>query len=65
MVEGQDKKFNNEAREIVSDLENFMKDDIRGRLEDQFGSDWGRDGIPSKLRRDIAHRAVEKNSDLP
>jgi DNA sulfur modification protein DndB len=64
-LKAQDKQSNNLAREIVSDIEGFFKKDIRERLEDEYGSDWDRHGIPTKIRRDIAHRATEKNLDLP
>jgi DNA sulfur modification protein DndB len=64
-LKAQDKEFNNEAREIVSGVEDFFKEDIKERLEDEYGSDWERLGFPSKLRREIALRATEKNLDLP
>lgn len=64
-LKAQDKQFNNQAREIVSDIEEFFKKDIRERLEDEYGSDWDRNGIPTKVRRDITLRAAEKNLDLP
>ena len=43
-LKAQDKKFSNEAREIVGDVEEFLKEDIRQRLEDEHGSDWERSG---------------------
>lgn len=64
-LKAQDKQFNNEAREIVGELEDFLKKDIRVRLEDEHGSEWERLGIASKVRRDIAVRAAAKNADLP
>ncbi len=63
-LKAQDKQFNNEAREIVGELEDLKKD-IRVRLEDEHGSEWERLGIASKVRRDIAVRAAAKNADLP
>jgi DNA sulfur modification protein DndB len=63
-LKAQDKKFNSEAREIVGEIEEFFKTDIRERLEDEYGSDWERLGIPKKVRGEIAHRATEKNLDL-
>lgn len=64
-LKAQDKQFNNQAREIVSDIESFFKEDIKKRLEDEYGSEWERLGIPKKVRSDIAHRATEMNLDLP
>lgn len=64
-LKAQDTQFNNEAREIVTALEEFFKADIRQRLEDEYGADWERLGLPSGLRRDIALRATELNLTLP
>jgi DNA sulfur modification protein DndB len=63
-VKAQDKQFTNEAREIVSDLEAFFKKDIRERLEDEYGNDWERKGIPRAVRKTSGERANEKNLDL-
>jgi DNA sulfur modification protein DndB len=64
-LKAQDKQFTSEAREIVSDIEDLFKKDIKERLEDEHGSEWERLGIPKKVRSDSAHRATEKNLDLP
>jgi DNA sulfur modification protein DndB len=60
----QDKQYTNQAREIVGDLEAFFKKDIRERLEDEYGKDWERLGVPRKIRKESAERAIEKNLDL-
>ncbi len=64
-LKAQDKEFNAEARDIVSEIEEFLKSGIRSRLEDEHGSDWERLGIPKKVRAEIAHRATDKNLELP
>lgn len=64
-LKAQDRQFSTEARQIVSDIEDFFKTDIKERLEDEYGSDWHRDGVPRKVRLDTAQRAAEKNVDLP
>jgi DNA sulfur modification protein DndB len=61
----QDKQSNNMAREIVSDIEGLFKTDIRERLEDEYGSDWERRGVPAKLRKELRIRAIDKNLNLP
>lgn len=63
-IKAQDKQFTNEAREIVSDLEAFFNEDIKKRLEDEFGPDWEQSGVPRAVRKASAERAVEKNLDL-
>jgi DNA sulfur modification protein DndB len=64
-LKAQDTQFTNEARAIVSSIEELFKSDIKERLEDEYGSDWERLGVPTKVRRDIAHRATEHNLELP
>lgn len=64
-LKAQDRENNNQAREIVDDIERFLKEDVKSRLEDEYGSDWQRLGIPKKVRSDTAHRATEANLDLP
>jgi DNA sulfur modification protein DndB len=64
-LKSQDKQSNNQAREIVSDIEGLFKTDIRERLEDEHGSEWERRGVPAKLRKELHIRAVDKNLDLP
>jgi DNA sulfur modification protein DndB len=64
-LKAQDKQFNNNAREIVGDIEDLFKEDIKQRLEDEYGSDWERRGVPAKVRKEIHLRAAEKNLDLP
>jgi len=63
-IKAQDRQFTNEAREIVSDLEAFFNADIRQRLENEYGSDWERNGIPRKIRKESGERANDKNLDL-
>jgi DNA sulfur modification protein DndB len=60
----QDKRFVSEGIAIVTDLEAFLKHDVRQRLQDEFHSDWEKHGIPRSLRKESAERAVEKNLDL-
>jgi DNA sulfur modification protein DndB len=62
-LKAQDKQFTNEARAIVSDLEAFFKADIRQRLEDEYGSDWERLGVPRNVRKGSGDRATNHNLD--
>ena len=62
-IKAQDKQFTNDAREIVGDLEAFFKEDIRERLEDEYGSDWERKGVSRAVRKASGERANEKNLD--
>lgn len=60
----QDKKFNTEAFEIIRDIEQFLKSDIRKKLEDTLGVDWFKKGVPFKVYREASSLAIDKNRDL-
>ncbi len=63
-LKAQDKKFLGEAAEIVRDLEEYLKEDIKIRLQDEFGSEWQKKGLPRKLYLERGKNAFEKNADL-
>jgi DNA sulfur modification protein DndB len=63
-IRAQDEQFTKESFGIVSALEAFFKEDIRQRLEDEFGSDWEREGVPRKVRKKTADAATDRNLDL-
>lgn len=57
----QDKKNNEEAYKIIRDVEQFLKKDVRERLEDRFGANWYKDGVPKKAYLEAVNLATEKN----
>ncbi len=59
----QQRQFNAESWEMIRDLEEFLKQDIRHRLEDRFKARWEKDGIPLKVRQEATQLALEKNQD--
>jgi DNA sulfur modification protein DndB len=63
-LQSEEKQFNDESREMIAALAQFMKDDIRRRLENEYGSTWYEDGVPRKIRVEAGKLAVEKNADL-
>lgn len=63
-LSNEEKQFNSEAREMVSELEEFLKADIRKRLEDEFGANWFKAGVPQKIRVEAGKLAVERNAEL-
>jgi DNA sulfur modification protein DndB len=63
-IRAQDEQFTKESFGIVSALEAFFKEDLRQRLEDEFGSDWEREGVPRKVRKKTADAATDRNLDL-
>lgn len=58
-----EKQFNDEARDMVDAIESFMKDDVRKRLEDKYGADWFKLGVPRNLRVEAGKVMVERNAD--
>jgi DNA sulfur modification protein DndB len=62
--EEQEKQFNKEAFEITGEIETFLKEDIRQRLEDEFGARWLKDGVPRKVYLNASNLANEKNLEL-
>ncbi|UYM07673.1 DGQHR domain-containing protein [Solicola gregarius] len=58
-----EKQFNDEARDMIDALEAFMKDDIRKRLQDKYGADWFKDGVPRKLKLEAGKMMIERNLD--
>lgn len=54
------KQFNTDSYSMVRDIEAFMKQDIRVRLEDKFGSSWFKDGVPRKVYQAAETLRAEK-----
>ncbi len=61
-VTAQDKKFISDAREIVGEIETFLKSDVRDRLQSEFGEDWERFGVPTKVKQESGIRMVTENA---
>ncbi|WP_330252918.1 DGQHR domain-containing protein [Nocardia sp. NBC_00565] len=60
-VKNETKQFNKESADMVRELEYFLKGDIRSRLEDEFGAEWFRRGVPRAVQVDAGKMAVDKN----
>lgn len=56
----QEKQFNNESLTMVHDIEAHLKLDIRRRLEDKFGANWFKDGVPKNVYQEASTLAAEK-----
>ena len=57
----EEKQFNTESFEMIRDIEQFMKRDIRERLIGKFGVRWTRDGVPKKIILEATALAAQKN----
>ncbi|RBP67791.1 DNA sulfur modification protein DndB [Brevibacterium sanguinis] len=64
-LRNQEKQFNSESYTMINDIENFLRDDIRRNLEDEFGSDWYKIGVPKQVYQEAQSTAAAKNYDSP
>ncbi|MEX1264100.1 MAG: DGQHR domain-containing protein [Actinomycetota bacterium] len=62
-LESEARAYDAESKEYVSELELFIKEDLRTRLEDEFGANWYRQGVPRKVRESAAKIAADRNLD--
>lgn len=59
-VADQEKQFNTESLTMVHEIEAFLKQDIRRRLEDKFAATWFKDGVPKAVYQEASTLAAEK-----
>ncbi|MES2093510.1 MAG: DGQHR domain-containing protein [Actinomycetota bacterium] len=59
----EEKQFNDESRDMIDALEGFMKQDVRKRLQDKYGAEWFKSGVPRNLRVEAGKMMVERNAD--
>lgn len=63
-LEDQERQLGSKSYDIITELELSMRKDIRRRLEDKFGSQWEKEGVPLKVRQDATTLALGKNEEL-
>lgn len=56
----QAKQFNTESFTMIHDIEAYLKQDIRRRLEDKYSANWFKEGIPQAIYQEGSTRAAEK-----
>lgn len=57
----EEQAFNEESFKMIRDLETFMKEDFKKKLEIHFGENWFKKGIPQQLYIDSITLAAKKN----
>lgn len=57
----EDKRFNEESFKFIRDIETFMKEDFKCRLENSYGEQWFRTGVPKAVYDKTHALAAEKN----
>lgn len=56
----QVKQFNSESFTMIRDIESYLKQDIRRRLEDKHGASWFKIGVPQAVYQEAATLAAKK-----
>jgi DNA sulfur modification protein DndB len=62
-IEDEAKQYNQEAQDMITELEGSLKAEVRSRLEDEYGASWFQDGVPRAIRVDAGKRAIERSAD--
>ncbi|MCH6230169.1 DGQHR domain-containing protein [Microbacterium sp. CFH 31415] len=62
-IADQEKQFNVESFTMVHAIEAHLNSDIRRRLEDRFGTEWVKNGVPKKVYQDAQAQAAAKQYD--
>lgn len=60
----EQRQFNTSSFAMISDIEQFLRSDMRERLERKYASRWVKDGVPAKVVTDASARMIEKNLHL-
>ncbi|MEV6324973.1 DGQHR domain-containing protein [Nocardia sp. NPDC051787] len=63
-IANETKQFNKDSVVMVRELEDFLKSDVRKRLEGEYGNKWFKLGVPAVVRTSAGKLAVEKNAEL-
>lgn len=59
----QEKQFNTESIVMVRELEIFLNDDIKRRLQGHFGNKWFKAGVPLEVQQEAVKLALDKNQE--
>ncbi|MCS4594806.1 DGQHR domain-containing protein [Brevibacterium sediminis] len=59
----QEKMYDQESLIMVRDIEEYLKYDVRSRLESHFGENWFKLGVPRKVYQSASTLAADKQYD--
>ena len=62
--EDEAKQFNEESFKMIRDIETFLKEDFMKRLEDFYGPNWLKKGVPPAVQDSAVLMANQKNREL-
>lgn len=60
----EDKRYNEESFKFIRDIETFMKDDFKNKLEADYGANWFKRGVPKAVYDKATSLAAEKNYSI-
>jgi DNA sulfur modification protein DndB len=59
----EDKKFNEESFKMIRDIEIYMKQDFKEKLQSLYHAQWFKLGLPKNVYDEAIKRAADKNYD--
>ena len=60
----EDKRYNEDSFRFIRDIETFMKEDFKTKLEQAYGSQWFKRGVPKAVYDKANQLASEKNYEI-
>lgn len=60
----EDKRYNEDSFKFIRDIETFMKEDFRTKLQQAYGSQWFKRGVPKAVYDKANQLASEKNYEI-
>lgn len=60
----EEKAYNTKAFEIIRDIETFFKEDVKEKLQESFGNNWFKKGVPPKIGEAATVLMYQKNKDI-
>lgn len=60
----EDKRYNEESFKFIRDIETFMKEDFKNKLETEYGTSWFKRGVPKAVYDKATSLAAEKNYSI-
>jgi DNA sulfur modification protein DndB len=64
VLKNDEKQFNSKAYTLVRDLEEYLKEDFRAKLEDHYGPSWFKKGVPENVYDEASSLAAKKNRQI-
>ncbi|HCN83669.1 MAG TPA: hypothetical protein DIT07_08615 [Sphingobacteriaceae bacterium] len=62
--EDEAKQYNEDSFKMIRDIETFLKADFKSKLEDFYGTNWFKKGIPPLVQDSAVLMANQKNREL-